>query len=82
MDATWNVRGEGFLPEAARRLSTVSAGLVALESDTAWECRAADEYRATLAALVRRVDALREVAASIESDVRAARARAAATGAW
>jgi len=72
----------GLLPEARHRLSAMVDTLGGLQAETAWECRAADEYRAALHALIGDLTDLRGVASDLETDLRAAWARAAAAGAW
>lgn len=81
-NGTTTAGGAGLLPEARHRLSGIAAGLGALQAETAWECRAADEYRADLGALIGQVRDLVGMGRELEADLRSVWARAAATGAW
>lgn len=70
-----------MLPEARRRLSTIVAGLDSLQAETAWECRAADEYRASLDGLIGELRELRGACHELEADLRALWHRAVTAGA-
>jgi hypothetical protein len=84
MNAFWTgaAAAPGLLPDARHRLSAIAGDLGALQAETAWECRAADEYRASLDGLVAELRDLRESALDLEADLKAAWAQAAAAGAW
>lgn len=84
MNAFWmtGTAAPGLLPDARHRLSAIAGDLGALQADTAWECRAADEYRSSLDGLVGEVRRLRESAFDLETDLKTAWAQAAAAGAW
>ncbi|QIG39018.1 hypothetical protein G5T42_05530 [Microbacterium sp. 4R-513] len=84
MNAIWTTTatGSGLLPEARHRLSAVMGALGGLQAETAWECRAAEEYRAALERLIGHVRELCEVSRDVECDLRSAWHRAASAGAW
>lgn len=71
---------DGLLSEARHRLGAVVATLDRLSDETAWECAAAREYRASLADLVAQVGSLRDDVIALEYDVRAAWLQTAAGG--
>ncbi|TDN91101.1 hypothetical protein [Microbacterium sp. BK668] len=84
MDRIWTTGapGAGSLPEARHRLSAIVTTLRVLQTDTAWECRAADGYRVSLEALSGDVADLSELARDLEGDLHGLWLRAAASGAW
>jgi hypothetical protein len=70
-----------MLPEARQRLAAVIATLDRLRDETAWECRAAREYRIELASLIDDVRRLRDETLDLELDVRSVW-RHASVGVW
>ena len=62
----------GILPDVRTRLRGLEADLSRLQAETAWECAAARQYRASLDELAGEVARLHQEIAFAEADLRAA----------
>ena len=67
---TGSATGGGLLPEAERALGDVIRAVDRLAGETAWECAAARDFRAELAALRGQLESVHRAADALEDELR------------
>jgi len=72
MDTRWTgpATGGGLLPDAKRALGNVIGAVDRLAHETAWECAAARDFRAELAALRGQLESVHRTADGLEDELR------------